>query len=429
MGTVMPVSLLIYRFCIECLGLIAPALFRRRIATGKENPATVSHRFAANLTRKPNLPVIWLHGASLGECQLNLALSRELAKAIGKPVCFVFTCQTRTAAKRLQAEFQSPFPNGAICLQQMAPLDTLRISRKFLDHWQPVLAIFSEGEVWPNLLRGLKKRHIPAFLINARMTIRSLRTWRLLSQSTRRIFSAFDHVLCSDQQTFTGLKPYLSCPAECTGNLKYTLPPPDHDPDELKIWRTGLAERPVLLAASTHAPEEHDLLGAFMQLNPRPFLILAPRHPDRGDQLYQELCRTGLNISRRTRPASPAHEADILLADTIGEMGLWYQLADTVYIGGGHARGVGGHNPLEALQLGKAVMTGPLTFNFQDMIDRLSPYEGLTVLENLSDLGQAYPPPRPSHALIEALKEHAQRPMQKTVQPILSRLESMGIHP
>ena len=423
----MRVGLFLYQLGIACLGLLAPMILRRRVKQQKENADWVAHRFAQNLSLKPELPLIWLHGASLGECQINLELAKQIDQHSSPPVCFLFTCQTLTAAQTLRTAIAGLDWTESVFLHQMAPIDTRATSQRFLDHWQPDLAIFSEGEIWPNLLLGLGERSIPAYLVNARMTRSSLKTWRRFKQSGRKIFSAFQHILSSDQQTLDGLKPVATHAISLSGNLKRALPPPMSEQTERAAWQQALAGRTVLLAASTHAPEESALIKAWIELKPRPFLILAPRHPERGTELQHLIESHALSFIRRSQSRVASVESDILLADTIGEMGLWYHLADAIYLGGGHASSVGGHNPLEALRLGKPVITGPELFNFKDLSAHLSTFEGFSILPDLANLATVYPPLPPSQALRDDLERRANAPMALTLDALAPSLHSLGV--
>lgn len=423
----MPIGLVFYRIVTECLGWIAPLIFLRRAARGKENPDWISQRRARKLNPRPDMPVIWLHGASIGECMLNFEVAKRIGEELERPACFLFTSQTLTAAHSLRQAFEAAAPPHMLCLHQMAPLDTWRIGSRFLEHWRPDMALFAEGEIWPNLLGHLRRRAVPTYLINARMTATTLRNWQRFGKVARHVFSAFTGILASNAQTADGLKPLTSNAVADIGNLKRAQAVPVVDPEELRRWTDALKDRSVLLAASTHAPEEIQLLDAWQTLSPRPLLIIAPRHPERGDALANTLERREHVFQRRTHTPGPNPLAEIVLADTIGEMGLWYRLADTVYLGGGHADGVGGHNPLEPLGLNRPVLTGPHVYNFQDLNDQLIGYEGYTVLPTLSALPQYLPASAPEPALMQMLAEHAEAPMHATLALLRPSLKDAGV--
>ena len=410
--------------------LIAPllgAFFRRRAKSGKEDAARLPERLARQLPGRPDGALIWLHAASVGESQILLELARRIITSTTGTAGFLFTCQTQTGARLVQDAIASDeILSTRTCLQQMAPADTPGIARRFLDHWQPAVAIFAEGEVWPNLTLELDVRDVPTALINARMTEKSILGWMRWRKTARKVFSSFDLVVAADTQTKTGLTELSAKTVICPGNLKSALPAPSVDVDELKNLKQAIGDKTVLLAASTHTGEEAIVVDAWMKMNPRPFLIIAPRHPERGDDVDTLLSMTKAVVSRRSESAPLTTATDILLADTMGEMGLWYRLCNTVYLGGGHAPGVGGHNPLEALRLGKPVITGPSIFNFRDLSQRLLPLQGFSIVHDVDELVAAFPALPVSAEMTMTLKADSLGPMSRTLsalEPILNRVD------
>ncbi|MEL7042131.1 MAG: glycosyltransferase N-terminal domain-containing protein [Pseudomonadota bacterium] len=410
----MPFGLILYRIVTWLITPFLGVLFRRRAKAGKEAPERIPERFGYSFEPAPTAPVIWFHAASVGESKLQLALARRLSNAVRAE--FLFTCQTMTAATIIATAIS----DDALLTQRrarqvMAPVDTLRAVNTFLDYWQPQLAIFAEGEIWPNLLLELERRSINAALINARMTEKSILGWMRWEKSARRVFASFDLIIAADLQTQTALSAISGQAVSSPGNLKSALPPPSVDDAELRALETKIGDRTVLLAASTHAGEEALILDAFMSMAQRPLLILAPRHPERGDEVAKLLALTNFACARRSDGDPITAQTDILLADTMGEMGLWYRLADTVYLGGGHSPGVGGHNPLEALQLGKPVITGPSVFNFKDLVERLALHQGFEIVEDTAAIVGAFPSPPVSEALQQMIAEDAIGPMTATL--------------
>lgn len=415
----MSLGIFLYKSLTMILSPFLGGFFRRRARSGKEDRARISERFVRNVLPRPPGPLVWLHAASVGESQLLIELVRRLSQRDGPALQYLFTCQTQTAALLVQSALATDAAlSGLVAIQQMAPVDTPANARRFLDHWSPSLAVFAEGEIWPNLLLALKRRQVPAALINARMTEKSISGWLRWPRTARRIFGSFDLVLAADIQTQAGLQALSGSTILCPGNLKSALPAPRGALGELETLRRQIGDRAVLLAASTHSGEEALVLDAFLQINPKPFLIIAPRHPERGDEIAGLLSCTAHSISRRSAEEPVARDTDILLADTMGEMGLWYRLADTVYLGGGHAPGIGGHNPLEALQLGKPILTGPSLFNFRDMSDRLKAYAGFRIVDDALALAGAFPAEPVSVELTEILKRDALGPMSKTLEAL-----------
>ena len=423
----MTLGLHLYKSMIFLIAPFLGAFFRRRAKAGKEDASRINERFARDLANRPDGTLIWFHAASVGESQLQLELARRLIDQGKGYFTFLFTCQTQTASGLIRDTLQNDqkFHDRAD-LQQMAPVDTSGAVKRFLDHWRPELVVFAEGEIWPNLLLALERRNIPAALINARMTEKSILGWMRWKRTSRRVFGSLHTLVAADLQTKTGLEELSGKPVLNPGNLKSALPSPGVDADALGVLQKQIGARAVLLAASTHPGEEALILDVLPHLKPQPFLIIAPRHPERGDEVDALLSCTKLAISRRSVHDPLTPETDVLLADTIGEMGLWYRLADAVYLGGGHAPGIGGHNPLEALRLSKPVMTGPSLFNFADLSKRLVTQSGFTIVEDAEALRAHYPPTPVSQDMLDMLHHDAIGPISATLDALAPLIERAG---
>lgn len=424
----MPLGLFLYKSLTRLITPFLGVIFRRRAKSGKEDLARIAERFSESPPPRPDQNLIWFHAASVGESQVLLELARRLLGSGIRDVTLLFTCQTQTASRLVENALSGEVVFKAkTCLQLMAPIDEQKIVEGFLDHWSPALAVFAEGEIWPNTLLALNGRNVPSVLINARMTEKSIRGWMRWRKTARKIFETFDLQIAADIQTKTGLMELSGKAVTCPGNLKSALPAPAVDDQALAKLTEDIGNRPTMLAASTHAGEEALMVDAWLMMEPRPFLIIAPRHPNRGNDVDKLLSMTKSAIARRSEgdPVTPATE--ILLADTMGEMGLWYRLADCVYLGGGHAPGVGGHNPLEALQLGKPVLTGPSVFNFRDLSERLLPLQGFSIVHGAEELASSYPALPVSAEMTEMLKSDALGPMAATLAALEPVLVKAGL--
>lgn len=395
----MTLALGLYRGVTSCLTPFLPLIYKRRLAEGKELAGRLNERLARALPDRPDGPLIWLHGASLGESKLLIGLASELAKR--RPgLNFVFTSQTVSSANMVAARL----PLNA--RQQMAPIDTPHITARFAAHWQPQLCIFAEGEIWPNLIKANHARGARIALINARMTDRSLAGWKSISQTAQQIFSCFDLILAADLQTTEGLSALTDIAIIHTGNLKVPLAALSQAQARqgapLGEPCFGKANR-VVLGASTHAGEEDLLLQALSLMPDDTRLILAPRHPGRADDIETLILATGRPYARRSRAEPITTDTRILLADTFGEMDVWYRAAHSVYLGGGHKRGIGGHSPLEPLSFGLPIVTGPHTSNFADTHKDLEARQWVHTASTPESVGvllmEAVPPPPEDIAL------------------------------
>ena len=336
---------------------VAPVVVRylaRRCRRGKEDGERLGERFGAALAARPPGPLVWVHAASVGEASSVLALiERILAERPGIEV--LMTTGTVAAARLLQPRL----PQRA--RHQFVPVDLPQAVERFLDHWRPDLAIWVESELWPNLVLATHRRDIPMLLANARLSARSLARWRLVPGLVRPVLGAFALCLAQDEVQAERFRRLGAGPVASVGDLKSAAPPLAADAPALAALRQEIGVRPRWLAASTHAGEE-DIAGAahlhIARDHPGLLTIVAPRHPVRGPGIAEVLRARGLRVARRGAGEAIAEDTDIYLADTLGELGLFFRLSDIAFIGGSLVR-KGGHNPFEAAHLDCAVLHGP----------------------------------------------------------------------
>jgi 3-deoxy-D-manno-octulosonic-acid transferase len=288
----------------------------------------------------------------VGESLSLLALVEGL-RARRPDLALLVTSGTRTSADLLARRL----PEGVV--HQYVPVDGPRAAQRFLDHWRPDLGVFAESELWPNLLQSARRRGTRLALVSARITEGTAATWRRAPASARSLLGLFDLILPQDRASAARLADLgAACGREL--NLKRAGAPLPFDPAELERLRGLAGGRPVILAASTHPGEEALVAGAAQGLGA--LLILAPRHPERGVEIA-----AALRAPRRALGQSPGPHDPIWIADTLGEMGLLFRLADLVVMGGSFPGGIGGHNPLEPARLGVPVLTGPDITNSADV--------------------------------------------------------------
>lgn len=339
---------------------IAPALtphLRARARSGKEDPARLGERKGLDTTPRPPGRLIWLHAASVGETVSILPVLTELA---GHARVLV-TTGTVTSADLLARRLAELGLSGPV-FHRFAPLDVPAWSARFLDHWRPDAAVFVESELWPNQLRACRRRHIPMMLLNARLSAGSFRAWRLVPGFARMVLGTFSAIWARGEEDAERFRALGVTGVATEGDLKFAAPPLPFDPDALARLRAVVAGRPVWLAASTHPGEEAAIAAlhpALAQRHPGLTTIIVPRHPERGAALAAEL-----GASRRSAGMPPA--PGVWLADTLGEMGLWYRLAPIAFVGRSLLPPGGGQNPIEPARLGCAIAVGPHTGNFQE---------------------------------------------------------------
>ncbi|MEM7766298.1 MAG: glycosyltransferase N-terminal domain-containing protein [Pseudomonadota bacterium] len=366
----------LYRAVTTLAAPLVPLYLRHRARRSKEDPARRHERLARALPPRPPGRLVWLHGASVGESLMLHGFALRLRDA-EPDLTFLFTSQTLTAATLVGDQLSAPDR------QQFAPFDTPGAAARFIAHWRPDAGLFAESEIWPNLLLECQRAHIPMALVNARSTRKSLDGWARRKAAAQHLYGAFATIIAADQTTGEGLSAILDRPIPMPGNLKAALAPPASDGALPAFLLDG---QPVLLAASTHAGEERLIHRAWTGLpTPRPHLVIAPRHPERAAAIRAELEAEGATIAQRSRGDIGAN-GTVYLADTLGEMGLWYRAASLVYLGGGHTAGIGGHNPMEPLRCGKPVISGPDLFNFNTVAPALEQTGGLTLVAGEAEL-------------------------------------------
>ena len=350
-------------------GLAAPALrlyLAARARRDKEDPARLGERLGRPSRARPEGTLLWLHAASVGEAASALALLRRLAQT--RPgVALLLTTGTLASARFIAGRL----PEGA--LHQYLPLDCAAWVRRFLDHWRPDLAIWIESELWPNLIVETRARGVPTALVNGRLSERSFRRWRRVPGLAAELLGGFAVVLGQDPAQTERLAALGAFAATCVGNLKFAAEPLPADPDALAALRRAVAGRPSWLAASTHPGEEEIVAAAHARLAaswPGLLTVIAPRHPARGAAIHRLLVGRGLSVARRSCDDAIGPATEVYLADTVGELGLFYRIAGVAFLGGSLV-GHGGHNPLEPARLGAAVLSGPQTFNFAPIYARL----------------------------------------------------------
>jgi 3-deoxy-D-manno-octulosonic-acid transferase len=353
----LPFTLSLYRAAASAAGPFAPLLLAARRLRGKEDARRHPERRGLASRPRPKGAVIWLHGASVGEAVTILPLADRLS---ARGLTVLITSGTVTSASVVARRL----PRGAI--HQYVPLDIPAFVGRFLDHWQPDMVVFAESELWPSMITEAHERHLPLVLVNARMSNRSFERWKRFPRTVRALLGRFELCLAqsrADARRFAVLDaPRVSA----AGNLKFDAPPPPADRAALAALQTAMQARPLLLAASTHAGEEAIVAAAHHRLKERfPDLltIIAPRHPDRGEAVAGEVSASGLTLLQRSRGFLPQRGTEVYLADTMGELGLFYRLSRVVFVGGSLVPR-GGQNPIEAAKLACSILHGPHVHNF-----------------------------------------------------------------
>lgn len=344
-----------YLWASHAIPLLAPGLLRRRLARGKEDPARWREKLGEAHAARPEGRLIWLHAVGLGEVLALRGMMAELARQ-SPDLSFLVTSTARSSAQVMAANLP---PRS---LHQFLPLDAPRYQARFLGHWRPDLSIWAEQEIWPGAVVATQERGIPLALINARITAESHARRRRLRGLHADLFTRFALIAAQDEASAARLADLGAGVVRITGSLKAAAPPLAADPQELARLQSALQGRRIWVAASTHPGDEAEVLAALPALGDR-LAIMAPRDIARADAIAEGLAAQGIRFARRSRGQVPGQGDQLWLADSYGEMGLWYRLAEATLVGGGFDR-IGGHNPWEPAVLGKSVLHGPDTANF-----------------------------------------------------------------
>jgi 3-deoxy-D-manno-octulosonic-acid transferase len=371
----LPVALRAYRLLSAAAQPFVPLLLSQRLKRGKEHRLRYAERRGESSVARPDGPLIWLHGASVGELMAALPLVERIhARGFHMLVTSGTVTSGGLAEQRL--------PAGVI--HQFVPYDVPHYVRRFLDHWQPDLALFVESDLWPNMVIDTSRRGVPMILLNGRLSPDSFHRWSHLPSAITNLLARFDLCLTrtpADAERFGALG---AANIVTTGNLKFDVPAPPADAKRLGDLQAAIGERPMIAAASTHPGEEDLIVGAHLRLRanfPGLLTLIAPRHPERGAEIAVRAQAAGLNVTLRSRGELPKRATDIYVADTVGELGLIYRLAPAVFIGGSLVPH-GGQNPIEPAKLGAAILHGPNVWNFAEIYSELDGAHGAEAIDS-----------------------------------------------
>ncbi|MEL6291692.1 MAG: glycosyltransferase N-terminal domain-containing protein [Pseudomonadota bacterium] len=373
-----------YRGLTRALSPAASLFLKRRERRGKEDPERRSERLGRTEIARPSGPLVWFHAASVGETNAIMPVI-DAIYAERPNHNFLLTTGTVTSATLVA---KRATPN---VIHQFVPIDTPGAVQAFLRHWNPNLAVFTESEIWPNMLIESATANIPLVLVNARMSKKSYTRWWRRRGTARQLFGRFKLILAQNEGLARRFRSLGARDVRPMGNIKVDAPGLPVNQAAFDRFKASLGGRRIFLAASTHPGEDEVILDALAILAPSvPNLltVIVPRHPHRGDDIEKLATARQHTTARRSRDDQPGEKINVYIADTIGELALFYRAADAAFIGGSLVRH-GGQNPIEPIREGAAVVAGPHTFNFEDAYQELERAGGVTRVENASDLASA----------------------------------------
>jgi len=335
-----------------------------RASKGKEDRSRRRERYGITGRARPAGPVIWMHAASVGE---TIAVIPLIERILGFGINIVLTTGTVTSAQVADERL------GRRVIHQYVPLDLKPAVSNFLDHWMPDLAIIAESEIWPMTILELGARRVPQVLVNGRLSDRSFRSWKKRSFLAEALFENLAHVIAQSEEDAERFSALGARPVTVSGNLKVDTDPPPVDERALAQLKGQIGARKTWAAVSTHDGEETVAAEVHKRLkarHPGLLTIIVPRHPDRAEALMEQFVRDGYKVARRSKNDRIRPDIDILLGDTIGEMGLYLRLTEIAFVGRS-LTSEGGQNPLEPAMLDTAVLAGLNVQNFRETYQRL----------------------------------------------------------
>lgn len=390
-----------------------------RLQRGKEHPARIAERWGHASRERPHGTLAWIHAASVGEAQSALPLIHALLERHPE-LHLLLTTGTVSSAEFVATKL----PDRAF--HQFVPVDTWPAARRFVAHWQPDVVLWVESELWPNLLTATRRNGAKILLVNARMSEASFHNWQRFPTSIKKLLSMFDAILAQAPQDAARLTALGAQQVQMPGNLKEDAGDLPFDAAELERLKAQIGSRPLWLAASTHSGEEAIIAAAHKQLLadfPQLLTLIVPRHPPRGEKIAAELQAAGLSVASRSRGDAITSDTATYLADTIGELGLFYRLAPVVFMGGSLIPH-GGQNPLEAARLDCALLAGIHTHNFEDIFARLESAPALIRVTDSATLAAAVEKLLSDSLLRDTLSANAKQEIRKQQGALAATLDA-----
>lgn len=332
-----------------------------------------------------NLNTIWFHAVSVGETNAAQPLIEHYLK---QGLAVLVTNTTKTGQARAKSLFNKA-PYQALFQAVYLPADQKGLVQVFFQKYQPKILILVETELWPNLIDQAQAFKVSTILVNARLSAKSAQGYAKVSGLTQAMLKGLNQLLAQDAATAERFIQLGAAPSvtQVVGSIKFDIHAPEQfvqQAIQLKHnWQ--LADRKIITIASTHAPEEQKLLSAlqpYLQQHPELLCIVVPRHPERFDEVYQIAQNLNLQTNRRSQQQPIQADTQVFLADSMGELWLWYALSQVCFVGGSLNEPGGGHNILEPIALNVSTILGKNYFNFQTIVDEFVQANAVKVVEN-----------------------------------------------
>lgn len=409
---------------LAAAAVVAPLARRhlkKRLARGKEDPVRWREKLGETAVSRPEGPLVWMHAVGVGELLALPGLVNRI-RALRPEITVLLTSSSRTSAEAIARNL----PAGAI--HQYLPLDALPYVRAFLDHWRPDLSIWAERDVWPAFINETARRGIPLAIVNGKMSAASCRQKMRARSLYSDLYARFAFIGAQEEESARHFAAFGGAPSRIhvTGSLKSAAPPLADQPEARHALENDLAGRRVWLAASTHPGDEAAVIEAHQRLaDPGICLVIAPRAPDRAGEVVETCRAAGLRAELLPEDNRLPGRADVYVVQRIGQLGLWYRVAETAFIGGSIAA-VGGHNPYEAARLDCAILHGPNVWNFEEDYDAFDRAEAARLTLHAEAIAESLSDPatlamRPRAAL---LAERGEAQLDQTARRLIAMMET-----
>ena len=355
---------------------IAPIMLKRRLKRGKEHPTRWREKLGYPSAHRPNGPLIWMHGVGVGEVMALRGLILMM-REMRSDLQFLVTSTALNSAKA----WDRNSIDGAV--HQFLPIDLPNAMDRFLDHWKPDLAIWAEQDLWPAMVWRVAEREIGQAIVNARLNNDAFEKRAKAAEVYGAALSRIAIIDAQDDETATNLTKLGGRDVTVSGSLKPIAPPLSDWPEESAAIERGLNGRSLWLCASSHPADEAIALDAQTQRTGS-LLVIAPRRPKRTDDIVAAATERGLKVAIGADSAS-LRDADVIIDNSFGQMGLWYRMAEFALIGGTFCD-IEGHNPWEAVNLNCPVLHGPRTANFAFDYKMLDGVGGALAINGSTDI-------------------------------------------
>ena len=342
--------------------ILSPVIVFYRILKKKESPKRFLEKFGFFKKKRVNGKLIWFHCSSVGELLSIVPLIEKFEK--DKNIKSILISTSTLSSSKIFKKFK--FKKT---IHQFYPIDNPLIVNKFLCYWKPTAAFFVESEIWPEMLKGLKRKKIKTFLLNARISKNSFQKWKYFKDFGISVFGIFDYIFPQNKETFNYLRHFKVKKMKILGNLKFSEPKRINN----KSIKINFLNRKILCAASTHNNEEELISRIHLDLKSKInklLTVIIPRHIERSREIIETLNSKNLRYVCHSESKKIKKNTDVYLVDTYGESKSFYSLSKVVFLGGSFVPR-GGQNPLEPIRYGCYITHGKHTFNFTEIYNLL----------------------------------------------------------